>query len=358
MTTTTAAAPVAALWAAALFEACEAPTAVPALSESLALLSQSIGDGALRFEIVDDRLLVNGIQLAPDAPGSAAVRTSLTNHHTFRLALPPSLTATQWQALIELYASAAGLYASLDDVRDVLRATVPDVIVAGASAPSGSVDLREALFELPGLRAASNAMTPTVPPRDPRAIEHTALRAQYDGVLAQIRIVRRREDHAGFARALLELAEIEHQSDEDIRDTLVRERRRVVTSDALEDAAHNMARSSDGPLLARALAATGRDGAEALITALQGAATPAQRRLYVDALTDCRDCDEAVLGALNSPLAQVNRDAAEIAGRKRIPAAVPLLAQLLKHREVAVRTAAWHALELIGTREAVRALRS
>ncbi len=358
MTTTTAAAPLAALWAAAIFEACESPTAGTPLNESLALLAHSVGDSELRFETVDNRLLVNGVQLAPDAPGSAAVRVSLSNHHTFRLVLPPSLSSAQWQAVIELYASTAGLYPTLDDVRDVLRATVPDVIVAGASAPAGGVDLREALFELPGLRAASNAMTPLVQPRDPQETEHAARRAQHDGLLAQIQLAQRRRDHAGFARTLLELIDVEHQSEEDFRDTLVRERRRVVTGDALGDAAHDMARSGDGPLLARALAATGRDGAEALITALQSAATPAQRRLYIDALTACRDCDEAVLGALNASLPQLNADAAEIAGRKRMAAAVPLLAQLLKHRQTDVRTAAWHALEQIGTREAVHALRS
>jgi len=49
-------------------------------------------------------------------------------------------------------------------------------------------------------------------------------------------------------------------------------------------------------------------------------------------------------------------DVADAAGRRALDEAVPALKILLKHHDEEVRTAAWHALEQVGTPEARRAL--
>ena len=129
-------------------------------------------------------------------------------------------------------------------------------------------------------------------------------------------------------------------------------------SDVLEAMARRVPRGGATGFVGRVLSVLGNDGAAALLDALESAHGPHERRTYIDTLVACRDSDATIVEALGNERTDIVRDAAEVVGRKRMEKAVPLLAQLLKHSKVDVRTTAWHALELIGTRDAEKALRT
>ena len=109
-------------------------------------------------------------------------------------------------------------------------------------------------------------------------------------------------------------------------------------------------------MIPKAVMALGRDGVDALIEAMSGTPNSIERRAYIEALTASPDADEAILASLGSAHAELVRDSADVAGRRRMEAAIPTLGHLLKHNDERVRTAAWQALESIGTNEALAAL--
>jgi hypothetical protein len=346
--------PVAALFAAAIYQVRSSFADDEELERTVNLLIRATESLAVTFELLGDDLRINGTPLSLEAPGTAVVRHALVDHHTARLALPPALTARQWHEVVDLYASAPGLYSSVDDLRDALRFTVPAAVVAGSNGAAAEGDLRQSLFELPGLRGSSAALNPATV-ADPHNSALGELTARLDPLLQAAE--RARADFPALAQTLLQIHELAEASDSELRAIVLRERRRVVSSETLDAMARAMPKPAAPAIISRALGHLGHDGAAALLGALNGAPGPHERRTYIDALVSCRDCDEAILEALAHERAALVRDAAEVVGRKRMVQAVPLLAHLLRHAKVDVRTTAWHALEMIGTPEAMRALR-
>ncbi len=345
---------ITALLAAALYEVRSELIDPASVDATLDLLVGASGRSALRVEVFDGELRVNEARMSLDAPGAAMVHQALTNHYTGRLALPAGITADQWRVIVELYGSAPGLYASLDDLRDAIRVTVRDAVVWETRSGASEGDLRGALFELPGLRATSESMEPwRTAVRTPKLTELTA---QLDPLLHAATQARDHQDLHALADVLLQIRELEESSSDDRRAIVARERRRVAPPDVLSAMARLIPRSGTSPVISRLLGSLGHEGATALIEALSGAPGPQERRAYLDAVLHCRDCDDLLLTALKSDRFQLARDAAEICGRKGLDRAVPMLTQLLKHQQVEVRTAAWHALERIGNREARKAL--
>ena len=348
--------PLAALFAAAIYQVRSSLSETEEVDRTVSLLTQATQGAAVSFEMIGDDLRINDTPLSLEAPGTAVIRHALVDHHTARLTLPPALTARQWREVVELYASPPGLYASVDDLRDALRFTVPDAVVSRTSGGAAEGDLRQSLFELPGLRGASPRHDPAraTDPHDAALVELTA---QLDQLLQAAADARDRSDYHELAQALLQIHDLGHDKDSDLRAVVLRERRRVVPSDVLAAMARTIPRPASPAIIARVLGLLGHDGATALLAALNGATGPHERRAYIDALVACRDCDETIVEAMGNERAELVRDAAEVVGRKRLVQAVPLLAHLLRHAKVDVRTTAWHALEMIGTPEAMRVLR-
>lgn len=348
--------PVAALFAAAIYRSRSSLSDADEVDRTVRLLIQATDGASVSFEVSGDDLRINGTPLSLEAPGAAVIRHALVDHHTARLALPAALTAGQWRAVVELYASAPGLYGSVDDLRDALRFTLPDAIVSASSGRAAEGDLRQSLFELPGLRGSASSLDPTraTDPHDAVVAEFTA---QLDPLLHAAERARDRADYHGLAETLLQIHDLAQPKDSELRAIVVRERRRVVPADVLDTMARLIPKPASRTLISRVLSVLGHDGAAALLGALNGASGLQERRAYIDALVACRDCDETVVEALGNERAELVRDAAEVVGRKRLVQAVPLLAHLLRHAKVDVRTTAWHALEMIGTPEAMRALR-
>jgi hypothetical protein len=348
--------PVAALFAAAIYQVRSAFSEAEELDRTVSLLVRATDGAPVAFEVFGDDLRINGTPLSLEAPGTAVIRHALVDHHTARLVLPAALSSNQWREVIELYASAPGLYASVNDLRDALRVTVSDAIVAGSSGAAAEGDLRQSLFELPGLRGSSTNLD-SVRSNHPHDAALAEFTGRLDPLLQAAEQARNRADYHALAQALLQLHDLAQDKEDDLRAIVARERRRVISADVLDTMARVIPKPGASATIARALGTLGHDGAAALLGALNGAPGPHERRVYIDALVACRDCDETILEALSNERVELVRDAAEVVGRKRMVPAVPLLAHLLRHAKVDVRTTAWHALEMIGTPEALRALR-
>lgn len=350
--------PLVALMAAAIYESRSQLGDLDSMNRALSLLASAKGHERLSLEVGDPDLLVNGIPLSPAAPGSAIIRQALIDHGTLRLTLPADTSLAQLREIVEMYASAPGLYASIDDLRDALRSTVPDVVISGSAGPAAEGDLRGALFELPGLRATSSGVEQGVRPPDPHPAGLAGLAARLDPMLQSAAEARDSHDYGRLAQILVQLRELESGTNEELDALVARERRRVVPPAVLESMARSIPKPGSSVMIARVLGSLGRDGADALFNALVGAPGPPERRAYINALIEGRDCIDSILEVLGNPVSRVLRDAAEIAGRRHLEQAVPELTHLLRHADAEVRTAAWRALELIGTPAAVRALRN
>ena len=298
---------------------------------------------------------VGDLRLPAAAPGVSILRDALTEHHTARLRLPAGLSAAHWRAIAELYASPRGLYGSIDEVRDALRFSVPDVMVSATGGMTGEADLREALFEMPGLRSATSASA-NEHAGDQEAAELADLTEHLDPLLRAAASARDNRDYPKLAQALVQIHQLEDGGNDTHRAIVARERRRVVPSESLLSMARLVPKPETPAVISRALSLLGTDGAAALIVMLSGAPPAPERRAYIDVLVDCHDCDDAIIAALGSTRSELVRDAAEVVGRKRLERAVPTLTNLLKRPQVEIRTAAWHALENIGTRDALKAL--
>ena len=348
--------PVAAVFAAAIYQARSAFAEPDELDRTMDLLARATGGTATSFEMLGDDLRINGTPRSLEVPGIALIRHALVDHYTARLVLPAGLAAGQWRQVVEVYASPPGLYGSVDDLRDALRHAVPDAVVSASVGGAAEADLRQSLFELPGLRGGPGAFDSArgSDPHDPGLAE---LSAHLDPMLRAAERARGTANYEQLAQVLLQIQELATDRSSELRAIVLRERRRVAPADLLEAMARTIPKPGTSGVVSRALGALGQDGAAALFAALTAAHSPHERRAYVDALVACRDCDETILEMLGNERTELVRDAAEAVGRKRMVAAIPRLAHLLRHAKVDVRTTAWHALEEIGTPEALRALR-
>jgi hypothetical protein len=349
--------PLTAMFAAALHQVNASGGDPEAMDEAITLLARAANGKPVAFELIEGKLYVNDVPLASGAPGVSDVIKALENHGTTRLALPANLEPRHWREISEVYASVAALYPSADDIRDALRASVPSAVVTSRKQEEGFTDLREAMFEIPGLMTdAGAAANPAAEGLTTPTVDRSELSARLDPILkdAEAAVVAR--DYERLARLVLEVSAIGAQSDEATRTILSRERRRMAPQSVIGQMVRLLPRPETSPIIAKAVAAMGRDGIEALIDAMSGASSGFERRAYIEALTASRDADDAILASLGSARAELVRDAADVAGRRRMDSAVGSLGHLLKHNDERVRTAAWQALERIGTSMALDVL--
>lgn len=349
--------PFVALFAAALHQVNAAAADPEVMDETITLLARAASGRAVAIEVVAGTLYVNDIPLPADAPGASRVIAAFASHGTGRLGLPASLDPRKWREVIEVLGSVAALYPTADDIRDALRASVPAAAVGGPSSESGFTDLREAMFELPGLITDAGAGSgPATEGLTTSSTDRAELSTRLDPILKAAAAAVSSRDYERVAELILELAEISEDSDEATRSIIARERRRMAPQGVVESMVRMIPRSDTSPTISRAVMKLGRDGVEALIDALSGAPSHVERRAYMEALTVVKDADESIVAALGSARAELVRDAADVAGRRRMDAAVPSLGHLLKHDDERVRTAAWQALERIGTPQALDTL--
>ena len=348
---------LAAMFAATVYEV-KASDADPAsMDEAVSLLARAVNNRPTSFESITGELFVNDIPLPADAPGVSYLLKVLDDHGVRRLALPAGLEPRRWREIADVLASVPALYPTTDDLRDALRASVPAAVVLSSNRESGITDLREELFEIPGLITDAGAFS-SAPAEGltTRSTDRSELSARLDPILRDAGEAVVAQDLERLATLLLELAGMAEHSNEATRTILARERRRVVPQSIVEAMVRLLPHPDISPMIPKVVMTLGRDGVDALIDALSGALNVIERRAYIEALSASPDADEAVLASLGSAQAELVRDAAEVAGRRRMESAIQPLGHLLKHNDERVRTAAWQALEQIGTNEALAAL--
>lgn len=348
--------PLTALFAAALHQVRASDGDAAAMDRALSLLARAAGGTAVTFEVMGDRFMVNDMPVSVDAPGVAQVMATFRGHDTARLSLPGGLEPRHWREVAEIFASAAGLFPGPLHLIEALRAAVPGSEIVSAGIRGGVIDsstgeLPTDLFNMtpPGIELGSQDLTS-------QGNERAELSTRLDPLLAEGRAAADARDYDRLAAALIDLHALEHSCDDAQRSIIVRERRRMVSNDELETLVRLLPRAGNDSMIARALISAGRDGIEAIIEVLNSAEGRPERRAYVEALAAAPHAEEAILKALSSHRPDLVSAVAEAAARRHMVTAVPALGHLLKHSDATVRTAAYHALERIGTHEAFEAL--
>lgn len=343
-----------ALFAAAIHEARFAETDPTALQRAAAMLVTAAGARRLTFAIEQDEFSINEVPLHPDAPGAAQVRLALARHATARLILPAGLTVRQWRELAELYASAPGLYPTPEHMRAAVLGMVPGAAF-GAGPVAGEMAEPNEERVIPGL-SMSDATPRTSPDLTALDNDRASLSAALDPLLDRGTQAAARGDWNELADVLQGLHSLERIADQAVRAIVIRERRRVVQSSVLEDLVRQLPAAGAGSRIGQALTNLGAEGALAIFEVLGDGPPRAQRRAYLEVLTEIDGAEKVLVDNLESRDPEILRDAAEVIGRRRLPNAVRPLGKLLRHADEEVRTAAWHALEAIGTADAMTEL--
>lgn len=345
-----------ALFATAIHEARNPETDPTGVHRVAAMLVTATGARRLAFVVEGNDFWVNDVPIPPEAPGRGLLRAALAGHATARLLLPAGLTARQWRDLAEVYASSPGLYPTAEHVRAAVIGLVPGATFESPNLPPESGDSHDDDGSrgrvLPGHVPAPDAAPTLAAPDAERATLSTQLRPLLDAGADAAG----RGDWNALADALQQMHELAHRSDEATRAIIAQERRRVVPAAVLEQLVQRLPKVGAGSRIAQALTNLGADCGEAILDVLEGDPSRTNHRTYLDILVELEGVDRMLVAALESSRADTLRDVVEVIGRRRMVAAVPKLTPLLRHDSEQVRTAAWHALEGIGTPEAVQAI--
>lgn len=348
--------PLNALLAASIYQVRLVEADPGALMRAAELLARAAGEDPASWELDGDDLLVNGIPLPPGAPGVPTLRTALRHHRVTRLVVPAELRTPQWADLATILAAAPGVYDTPDKLAHAVQAAIPGAMVVPTIDAIAGEDLRDAtleVYESPEWRADDPGGDPMLLDR---GTDRSALSATLDPMLHQGTDAAQRSDWEGLVAVMAQLDELMARSDEATRSIILQERRRMVPPSVLGQMVRQLPNAGLGSPVARAVIAAGRNGADALLEALADQPTRFAHRVYMEALVEAHDADQLLLRMLNTKSTAMLRDVIDVIGRRAMVAAVPELARLLRHADADVRTTAWHALEQIGTPEALAAL--
>lgn len=337
-----------ALFAAAIHEARSAEADPTGVQRAATMLVTAAGARRLTFAIEDHKITINDVPLHPDAPGADLVRVALERHATARLILPAGLTVRQWRDLAELYASAPGLYPTPEHMRAAVLGLVPGAAF-GAGDPDADVEPDQTHDRvIPGLTVA-DAPPRTSPDLTSHAGERASLSTALDPLLDRGTAAVERRDWDELADVLEGLHSLERIAEDSVRAIIMRERRRVVPSSVIEELVRRLPEVGPGSRLGQALSNLGTESAEAIFEVLADGPAARDRRAYLEVLGMLDGIEGVLVERLSSRDPELLRDAADVIGRRRITSAVRPLANLLRHGNEEVRTAAWRALEAIGT---------
>jgi hypothetical protein len=347
-----------ALFATAIHEARIADGEPVAIERVAAMLVTAAGARRIEWLVDEGRLAVNEYPIRPGAPGADLIVASFGEHLTRRLALPAGLAGRQWIELAGLYASAAGIYPSADHMRAAIAGLVPGAeFEPSTDQHADQPSLREAVHHLPGMTAFTDSGSAGDTNLVSRETGLSRLSERIDPILDAARDAVARADWQQVAEQLLELESVARDSDDATRTIIDRERRRILPPQALARMLGQIPSLGASSMLRQALDSLGTAGAETILELLAEEPSRARQRLYVDVLSEMRHAEPTIIAGLGSRQDAVVRDAASVVGRRRMEAAVPILGTLLRHPNEEIRTAAWRALEDIGTAAAMDLIR-
>ncbi|HET9066177.1 MAG TPA: HEAT repeat domain-containing protein [Gemmatimonadales bacterium] len=321
------------------------------LDHAAAMLTSAAAGQPLHLERDRGRLIVNGLPMTEDAPGAALLNNAMRQHGTVRIDFPAGLQPADWAAIGMLYASAAALYPTGEHFRAALEGTAPGIAVQAEQDFGIVIDDR------------TDWMEPSAGPRDEPATDVTSsvgeragLSLELDPLIAEAHAAVSKRDWFAIAEVVIRMHALETADHDGSRAILVRECRRVVPEMARAGLVRLIAAGGAPPTIVEAVRLLGHDGANALIDAIAADPTRTERRALLEVLGRIEGIDGLIIDSILSPSADLARDMADLAGRRRIDAAVDNLTRQLRHPDESVRTAAWRALEGIGTVEAIEAL--
>ncbi len=341
--------PLIALLAASLHQALSSEVEPADFARAIGLLGRAVGGAPVTLAVVDGRLEVNGTPLPATAPGVEVVLAALAAHRIEWLAIPRAVESPRWSKLIELLASARGLYTNPEQFGEALRLIAPGAEIRGGGEPGLLRDDELMAFTF-GAELGERAARLPLGASD---TDRSELSTRLDPLIAAAQLARESGDDEALAEALLKLADLERGGG---GTTVALERRRLAPPSVLERMARQLPDPATPPIIVRALIGLGAEAADAIVEVLRDATTRTERKAYINTLAEIPEAAETILAALKGTEAQPLADVAEVAGRLAIEATVPALALLLRHHHEEVRTSAWHALEQIGTPAAIEAL--
>lgn len=321
------------------------------LDEAATLLAAAAGGGPIILECDAGRLVVNGLLVAEDAPGSALVANALHLHGTRRLEVPATLSASEWAAIGVLYAASPALYPTAGHFRAAVLGEVPAVVVKEEEGFEIVLDDRTTWMEPPAPAEEESTANVTSP-----VGERAGLSLKLDPLVVEAHAAFSSRDWFALADVVVRMHALETQEHDGSRAILIRECRRVVPEMARAAMVKILATGGAPPTVSEAIRLLGQDGANALLDALAANPPRAERRALLESFTRIDGIDALIVDAIRSPAPELARDMAELAGQRHLEAAVGNLGHQLRNSEESVRTAAWRALENIGTVEALAAL--
>lgn len=341
--------PLIALLAASLHEASTAGNDPAAYARSVSLLARAVGGSAVTIAVDGDALQVNGIPVPGTAPGVLQVARTLARLRIGTLRIPAQVEAARWRDVVELLSSAPALYpdaaafsAALSGI--LAEASASPLTTSGLPIDASHGDEFSDVEEWGGTTMSVGASD----------VERSPLSSILQPIVERGRAALEANDDAGLAEVLLELGALDVSAGDAV--SVRAERRRLAPPRVLEVMARSLPDPTAPTVIWRALKEMGADAADAIVEAMRDAKSRVARRTYAVALSEIPEAEETILAGLTGSDSQVVSDLADVAGRRAMATAVPTLAKLLKHHEEEVRTAAWHALDQIGTPEARRAL--
>jgi hypothetical protein len=328
------------------------------LQRAAAMLVTAAGARRLDWEVQSGGLFLNGIPIASDSPGADLVTDALTSHGAAELRMPAALSAAQWTDLAGILGAASGIYPTPDHVQAAIVGIVPGAsFTANEAGITLTEGVEEARHDIPGALSFVEGIDAIDPAVVSTAAERADLSDLLDPLLDEGRAAVADRDYPRLAKALLGLHEIANRGDAAVAAIITRERRRVVPAAAVETMVRLLPRVGVGSPIALSVMRLGREGAEAIADVLATDPPRADRRILLEVMTRIDRAPDVLAAALSSSRTPLVRDAVETLGRMGIAGAVPAIAALLKDADQDVRAAAWHALETIGTPEAMDALR-
>lgn len=335
---------IVALLGTALFEAAQ-PDGDPVSRErTLALLARAAEGEPLALALDGTGLRLNEVPVPPATPGARELTAAMRSHHTSRVQFPAGLEPRHWREVAAIYAAPTGIHPTATHVREALRTISPLIQCQDGEAAAGRPPAGDRTV-------AGSAVTN-------RAGDLSSFSTELARLQTEGRDCAERRDAAGVARILLRFAELEQAEAPGQAAIVAKERRRVIPPATMEWLVTEAAHPQSPSQLTDALLTLGGELVEPVLDELVRHPGPGGRDALIALLGRLPDLEALLAAVLHGSAPSLVRGAAMVAERRHLEGLVPVLGAHLRHQDADARAAVWHALEGIGTHEAVELLNS
>jgi hypothetical protein len=340
------------------------------LIEAARLAYQSLQAQPATIELVHGALTVDGASLDAEAPGLATLIEVFRTHHLTGVALGAGASNEDLRNLASALARAEGRFPPAEEWVTLMgagasrigvtREIVEDPLPLLPEAPQA--EAQEDLSPFTGTRMLDLGQLDLPTPAAPAVSESPPVAevgpSAPDPTLIRLRSRARAAQEAGSALAVLEVAkefldaELAAGPGTASHAYLI-ELRRLVTRRFMIEFARMAAAGECQEAATAVLHRLGAEAARVLMDELVKAESRSERRILFTMLSRLPHAADVVVAHLSHPSWFVVRNAADLCGEMRLPAAVPHLGRQAQHPEPRVRKSVAGALGRIGTPETV-----